>query len=81
MMKTAKLEIPRGFNAEEPEQIRKGFETFRGINDSIWLAARMRRLAAEGRIKLGSEGRPRGVKHPPTFPGKSLSEYLKDVRE
>ena len=80
-MKTAEIEIPRGFNAEQTEQIRRGFEILRGMNDPIWLAARMRRLAAEGRIKLASGGRARSVKQPPTFPGKSLSEYLKDVRE
>ncbi len=81
-MKTAgTLEMPRGYNSEEIAEIRVGLKKLRAMNEPILLAAKMRQLAAEGRIRPASRRTALPVKHPPTFPGKALSEYLKDVRE
>ena len=76
MSETLVIDLPRIYKEREIPEFEEGYQEI----EKILVQIKLQELAAKRLIRLASGKRVK-VEMPPEFPGKPLSEYLREIRE
>ncbi len=80
MSKVLYVDISKIYDEKQREEVEEGYHKFEDIYRRILYELKIQELAEKGFIRIAKR---KNIKWciPPKFPGKPLSEYLKEIRE
>lgn len=74
------IDLPRTYKKSQISKFEKTRQETEEITKEILVERKIQDFAAKGFIRLATGKRVK-VEMPPKFPGKPLSEYLREIRE